>query len=305
MTRHCFRCILKFRKMTPPPCRSPAPLAPACRILAACTTDVTETRLRGLEDRLGGLSLQFCPAEAGYLETVRLLKEAVFGLLVAEAPIDPAAAGALTAALEEAACPDLQVLLLVEQPTDLPVWRERLGFLGNRLLVLAQPAHEVELLQLLPLLAAKRHLEQTAALMAGSSAPAECAPADTAAKDLILVVDDDETIAQIMLQVLGAHHLDAITAPNADEAWRLWRRHRERIRLIITDINMPGGANGVELAKAIHQDDPAMPVIYTSGQRATALHSVLKAGVNYLPKPFGMNDLLQVVQLNLEVRQPQ
>lgn len=291
--------------MTPTSCRSPAPPVPACRILAICTSPATETRLRGLEDRLGSLSLQFCPAEAGHLESVRLLKEAVFGLLIAEAPAEAAAAGALAAALEEAAAADLQVLLLVEQADDLPLWRERLGFLGNHLLVLAQPLHELELLQLLPLLAGKRHLEQAVALMAGSAAPAESAPVETPAKDLILVVDDDETIAQIMTQVLVAHQRATLTAPNADEAWRLWRRHRDRIRLVITDINMPGGANGVELARAIHQDDPAMPVIYTSGQRATALHSALKAGVNYLPKPFGMNDLLRVVQLNLEAHKPQ
>lgn len=290
--------------MTPTSCRSPVSPVPACRILAACTSAATEARLHGLEDRLGGLSLQFCPAEIGYLETVHLLKEAVFGLLIAEAPAEPAAAGALTAALEEAAGPDLQVLLLAEQAADLPLWRERLDFLGNHLLVLAQPLHELELLQLLPLLASKRHLEQAAALVAGSPATAEPPPTEDPAKELILVVDDDETIAQIMTQVLVAHHRATITAPNADEAWRLWRRHRGRIRLVITDINMPGGANGVELARAIHQDDPAMPVIYTSGQRATALHSELKAGVNYLPKPFGMNDLLRVVQLNLEAHAP-
>lgn len=291
--------------MTPSPSRFPTPPAPACKILAACTTVATETRLRGLEDQLARLSLQFCPADAGYLEMVRLLQEAVFGLLIAEVPATPAAAGALTAALEAAAGPDLQVLLLVEHAADLTVWRERLDFLGSRLLVLLQPLHELEFLQLLPLLARKRHQEQSAALMAGGPASAERPAAEASAKDLILVVDDDETIAQIMTQVLVAHHHVTMSAPNADEAWRLWRRHRECIRLVITDINMPGGANGVELARAIHQDDPAMPVIYTSGQRATAVHSTLKAGINYLPKPFGMNDLLRVVQLNLEARPPQ
>ena len=289
--------------MTTSPCRPTTP--PACRILATCTTSATEVRLRGLEDRLAGLSLQFCPAALEFGEIVRLLKEAVFGLLIAEVPAEPAAAGALTAALEEAAGPDLHVLLLVDLPSEVSLWRERLDFLGNRLLVLLQPVHELELLQLLPLLASKRHQEQAAALVAGGPAPAESPPDEAPARDLILVVDDDETIAQIMTQVLVAHHHSAITAPNADEAWRLWRRHRERIRLVITDINMPGGANGIELARAIHQDEPAMPVIYTSGQRATAVHSALKAGVNYLPKPFGMNDLLRVVQLNLEERPPQ
>ena len=265
-----------------------------------CSTTACEVRLRALEDRLGSLFLQVCPPSADSSEIVHLLREAVFGLWVVEVPTEPAAAGILTAALEEVATPDLQILLLVAEPEGLPLWRSRLDSLGTRLLALAQPVHELELLQLLPMLATKRHLEQAAALVAGNPVCPEPPQAAPPTEDLILVVDDDETIAQIMTQVLVTHHHAAITAPNADEAWRLWRRHRERIRLVITDINMPGGANGVELARAIHQDDPTMPIIFTSGQRATALHSTLKAGANYLPKPFGMNDLLRVVQLNLE-----
>ena len=185
-------------------------------------------------------------------------------------------------------------------PIDLPLWRDRLNFLGNRLLVMQRALQEIELLQLLPLLVNKRHQELTAALMAGSPAAPTAPPAKAPAKDLILVVDDDETIAQIMTQVLATHHHATLTAPNADEAWRLWCRHRENIRLVITDINMPGGPNGFELARMIQQDAPDMPVVYTSGQRATSLHSSLEAGINYLPKPFGMNDLLHVVQLNLK-----
>jgi CheY-like chemotaxis protein len=286
-----------YAKMTPLPSRTPAPPAPGCRILAVCSPD--DTALRGQEDRLAGFPLQFCVPEEDSSELTRLLREAVFGLLVATVPASPAAAGALTAALEKAAGPDLHVLLLVD-PIDLPLWRDRLNFLGNRLLVMQRALQEIELLQLLPLLVNKRHQELTAALMAGSPAAPTAPPAKAPAKDLILVVDDDETIAQIMTQVLATHHHATLTAPNADEAWRLWCRHRENIRLVITDINMPGGPNGFELARMIQQDAPDMPVVYTSGQRATSLHSSLEAGINYLPKPFGMNDLLHVVQLNLK-----
>lgn len=266
-----------------------------------------EDRLLGWEARLPDLSLQFCSTDAGYAEQFSLLKGAVFGVFVHTAPTDEAATSALTAALEEAAGPDLQVLLLVDPPENLKPWRERLDFLGNRLLVVAEPLYELELIQLLNLLSAKRHLEQATMLVSGgrNAPPTQITSPIDAVQDFILVVDDDETITQIMSQVLVTHHYAAITAHNADEAWRLWRRHRDHIRLVITDINMPGGANGVELAQAIQQDSPETPVIYTSGQRATAAHSKLKAGVNYLPKPFGMNDMLHVVQLNLGADKPQ
>ena len=289
--------------MMPPPSRPSVSPTSGCSVLVGGIED----RLRVLGSRLPDLSLQFCTADAGYAEQVSLLKEADFGVFVHSAPIHDAAIGALTAALEKAAGPELHVLLLVDQPENLKPWRERLDFLGNRLLVVAEPLHELELIQLLNLLSAKRRLEQAATLVSGgrNPPPAESAPYIDAAQEFILVVDDDETITQIMSQVLVAHQHATITAHNADEAWRLWRRHLDRICLVITDINMPGGANGVELARAIQQDRPNIPVIYTSGQRATAAHSTLKAGVNYLPKPFGMNDLLHVVQLNLGADKPQ
>lgn len=119
----------------------------------------------------------------------------------------------------------------------------------------------------------------------------------------ILAVDDDETISLIMGQVLGTRGHRTLMAHNADEAWRIWQQSRNSIHMVITDINMPGGANGVALADAIKEDDATVPIIYTSGHRATAIYPHLKPGLNYLPKPFGMSDLLKIVEANLAGRQ--
>lgn len=110
----------------------------------------------------------------------------------------------------------------------------------------------------------------------------------------VLVVDDDETICMIMSQVLGTQRHRVLIAKSADEAWNQWCQHRSSIRLLITDINMPGGANGVTLGHAIQEQDGSVPVIYTSGHRAVHQFAELEVGHNYLPKPFGMNDLLTV-----------
>lgn len=110
----------------------------------------------------------------------------------------------------------------------------------------------------------------------------------------VLVVDDDETICMIMSQVLGTQRHRVIIAKSADEAWNQWCQHRSTIRLLITDINMPGGANGVTLGHAIQEQDGSVPVIYTSGHRAVHQFAELEVGHNYLPKPFGMSDLLTV-----------
>jgi two-component system NtrC family sensor kinase len=110
----------------------------------------------------------------------------------------------------------------------------------------------------------------------------------------VLVVDDDDTICMIMSQVLATKKHRVLVAKSADEAWQQWCQHRSTIKLLITDINMPGGANGVTLGHAIQEQDGSVPVIYTSGHRAVHQFAELEIGNNYLPKPFGMNDLLTV-----------
>lgn len=124
-------------------------------------------------------------------------------------------------------------------------------------------------------------------------------PAAAAEPATILVVDDDEMIRLVICQVLGTGKHRLLTACSADEAWGKWREHRHAIKLVITDINMPGSADGVALGQAMQQEDATIPVIYTSGFRAASQFSHLEEGVNYLSKPFGMSALLQVVERNL------
>jgi len=118
--------------------------------------------------------------------------------------------------------------------------------------------------------------------------------AHSVAPSTVLVVDDDDTICMIMSQVLATEKHHVLIAKSADEAWQQWCQHRSTIKLLITDINMPGGANGVTLGHAVQEQDGSVPVIYTSGHRAVHQFAELEIGNNYLPKPFGMNDLLQV-----------
>jgi DNA-binding NtrC family response regulator len=103
----------------------------------------------------------------------------------------------------------------------------------------------------------------------------------------------------VVTQVLGMENHRVLLANNADEGWRQWRQNSSSIKLVITDINMPGGANGIALGQAIQEEDRTVPVIYTSGYRATHQFEELMVGNNYLPKPFGMSDLLKVVNRNL------
>lgn len=113
----------------------------------------------------------------------------------------------------------------------------------------------------------------------------------------ILVVDDDSSVRHVMNYVLENQGHTVYQAKDAHEAWSHWRSHRHSINLMITDINLPGDATGFDLGRAILADDAGLPIIFTSGYCPDILGQTtsLQLGINYLPKPFDVLDLLNAV----------
>jgi len=112
----------------------------------------------------------------------------------------------------------------------------------------------------------------------------------------ILVVDDEDSVRQIMEYVLTSQGHNVLAARDASEAWALWRSRSSIIKLAIIDIRLPGGVSGFDLERAIKEEDPTLPVILTCGYSATSLaqEKELIPGQNFLPKPFGMVELLNI-----------
>lgn len=113
----------------------------------------------------------------------------------------------------------------------------------------------------------------------------------------ILIVDDEDSVRQVMEYVLTSQGHRVLIASDAKEAWVLWRKHASIIKLVITDIMMPGGTSGFDLEKAIKDTDPTVPVVFTYGYCSNKLSNTkeLIAGENFLSKPFGMVQLLNIV----------
>ncbi|MBB5038010.1 response regulator [Prosthecobacter dejongeii] len=113
----------------------------------------------------------------------------------------------------------------------------------------------------------------------------------------LLIVDDDSSVRHVMNYVLENQGHTVYSAKDAHEAWQLWRAHRHSINLVITDINLPGDASGFDLGRAILGDDATLPIIFTSGYCPDILGQTtsLQLGINYLPKPFDVLDLLNAV----------
>lgn len=100
----------------------------------------------------------------------------------------------------------------------------------------------------------------------------------------VLVVEDDETLRTLMAEAIAVLGLGVIDCANADDALALLESTAV-IALVVTDINMPGSMNGVELATIIWQRWPGLPVIVTSGNERAQIDQ-LPPHMSFLAKPW-------------------
>ncbi|HEY1477284.1 MAG TPA: response regulator [Chthoniobacterales bacterium] len=118
----------------------------------------------------------------------------------------------------------------------------------------------------------------------------------------ILIVDDEEFLLAYVRIVLLRCGFTVLTAKTGAEAWHLILHRRNEIRLVLTDIVMPGSFGGFELADRVHRREPDLTVLFMSGaaldDRASAADLVSKRLL--LRKPFGPAQLVSIVREHLE-----
>ncbi|TLX64844.1 hybrid sensor histidine kinase/response regulator [Stutzerimonas nosocomialis] len=110
--------------------------------------------------------------------------------------------------------------------------------------------------------------------------------------ETVLVVDDESTIRELIAEVLGELGYTALEAANGAAGLELLRSSA-RIDMLISDVGLPGGMNGRQLADAARAQRPDLPVLFITGY---AEHSVLgygglEPGMHVLTKPFSMDVL--------------
>jgi PAS domain S-box-containing protein len=110
--------------------------------------------------------------------------------------------------------------------------------------------------------------------------------------ETVLLVEDEETILAVGREMLSRLGYTVLTARSPAEAIPLAAAHAGKIRLLITDVIMPG-MNGRELAQRLKADMPELGCLYISGYTANVIahHGFLDAGVHLLQKPFSFQDL--------------
>ena len=117
-------------------------------------------------------------------------------------------------------------------------------------------------------------------------------------KPKILVVEDEPSLRALVRKVLERGGFEVIEAPSGAAAMELWDRDKPVIDLLLTDMVMPDGMSGRQLAERLRADNPLLKVLYTSGYSTDLLGKDLdlQEGTNFLQKPYPPSRLVQTVK---------
>ncbi len=138
-----------------------------------------------------------------------------------------------------------------------------------------------------------------------AAAPAETMLAPRADQgDTVLVVDDEPALRMIIVEVMQGLGYATLEAGDGAEALRILQSPRQRIDLLVSDVGLPGGMNGRQVADAARTARPGLKVLFITGyaENAVLSHGHLDPGMHVMTKPFEMDVLARRVKQLIESR---
>ncbi|NSZ77102.1 MULTISPECIES: response regulator [Agrobacterium] len=109
----------------------------------------------------------------------------------------------------------------------------------------------------------------------------------------VLVVEDEVILRMDIVQALEDHGFEVLEASNADGAIILLNAH-PGIRLMFTDIDMPGSMDGLKLAAVVRDRWPPVKIIITSGHRAISDDTLPVVG-RFFSKPYDPSRIIHAI----------
>lgn len=117
----------------------------------------------------------------------------------------------------------------------------------------------------------------------------------------ILLVDDNDDVAEVTAEMLEGLGYDVVRVSSAGQALNYLEGGGDA-DLLLTDIVMPGGTNGVDLARIVRNRYPKLPILLSTGYSAAA-REASKEGLAILPKPYRVATLERFIRAALEREQ--
>jgi CheY-like chemotaxis protein len=132
--------------------------------------------------------------------------------------------------------------------------------------------------------------------------PELAAPPMPTGTETILIAEDETPVRNFASKLLQRLGYQVLLAENGVAALQVWAQHRENISLVLTDIVMPEGLKGYDLAARLRADRPGVKIIFTSGYASDAdpRRRTLVEGANFIRKPFTAGALAEIIRHSLD-----
>ena len=121
---------------------------------------------------------------------------------------------------------------------------------------------------------------------------------ESASERCVLLVEDDVEVASLVEQMLRGIGYEVVHAASASAALGALANGRN-VDLIFSDVMMPGGTNGIQLASEVRKRRPDLPILLTSGFTEAVSGQAQAMGIPVLRKPYGVNDLRAAIEHQL------
>jgi CheY-like chemotaxis protein len=117
---------------------------------------------------------------------------------------------------------------------------------------------------------------------------------DSSKTPAVLIVEDEPLVRLGAVRAIEDAGFEVIEAANADEAIRILE-NRSDIRVVFTDIHMPGSIDGLKLAHAVRDRWPPIKIIVTSGHGLVS-EDDLPAGGRFFAKPYDSAQITDTIR---------
>jgi CheY-like chemotaxis protein len=121
-------------------------------------------------------------------------------------------------------------------------------------------------------------------------------------KETILLVEDELMLRKLTRITLERNGYTVLEVSSGVDALKCWKTDGDRVALLLTDLVMPGGVGGRQLAHELRAERPQLKVIYTSGYSAeiAGRDFQLQTNETFIQKPFESSALLEAIRASLD-----